>query len=353
MREKTKKNKKKEAKPPKAKDVAQFVTAEGTKALNTVSNDTGAKRGVKRKKSMADTPSTSDKKRKTVEPNVRQALSFENPVGFKWNSATYSCAYDSLFSILLSVYISSKETWSTKISQQNSYLRMFQEQFDKVLAYEQSMEEARDYLRQQVHASNPKEFPVTGRDGTDLYKFCIEFFFNENQYLVKKLICKRCKLDFAVHSEDILLWHCSKFLWKNSPTKLGSYKQRKLSEWLMPLWNRKATESCIHCRKKLSWRYDFEEFPNFLTFSFENIDIMLDQVITVDEEQEYRLCGVIYFGEFHFTSRIITPDGNVWFNDGVTTGNQCKFEGNLKIINPSNMQMAHGKKCSVAVYTKV
>ncbi|KAJ7234566.1 hypothetical protein C8J57DRAFT_1089612, partial [Mycena rebaudengoi] len=41
------------------------------------------------------------------------------------------------------------------------------------------------------------------------------------------------------------------------------------------------------------------------------------------------LRGVIYHGEGHFTSRIFTPDGEIWFRDGITTRSFTRYDGNL------------------------
>ncbi|KAJ7225157.1 hypothetical protein C8J57DRAFT_1093585, partial [Mycena rebaudengoi] len=37
-------------------------------------------------------------------------------------------------------------------------------------------------------------------------------------------------------------------------------------------------------------------------------------------------------GDEHFTSRMFTTDGNIWFHDGITTRSSTRFEGNLRNI---------------------
>ena len=39
------------------------------------------------------------------------------------------------------------------------------------------------------------------------------------------------------------------------------------------------------------------------------------------------LRGVVYYGNHHYTSRIIDIDRNVWFNDGMTTGRSSQSQG--------------------------
>ncbi|KAJ6550746.1 hypothetical protein B0H10DRAFT_1723445, partial [Mycena sp. CBHHK59/15] len=43
----------------------------------------------------------------------------------------------------------------------------------------------------------------------------------------------------------------------------------------------------------------------------------------------YALSAVIYSGNVHFTSRIIRPNGSVWYHDVIETGKQSQSEGLL------------------------
>ena len=64
----------------------------------------------------------------------------------------------------------------------------------------------------------------------------------------------------------------------------------------------------------------------------------------------YKLRGIIYFGENHFTSRIISETGQTWFHDGITTGQSVIYEGDVHNVRALNM--CQGKQASMAVYTK-
>ena len=46
--------------------------------------------------------------------------------------------------------------------------------------------------------------------------------------------------------------------------------------------------------------------------------------------------GLIYHGDFHFTSHIIGSDSNVWYNDGITTGSTCENEGDFDKLSTGN-----------------
>jgi hypothetical protein len=54
-------------------------------------------------------------------------------------------------------------------------------------------------------------------------------------------------------------------------------------------------------------------------------------VVTTTDGQRtmYRLRGVMYHLEDHFTLRFITESGSVWYHDGMSTGQQMENEGNF------------------------
>jgi hypothetical protein len=43
----------------------------------------------------------------------------------------------------------------------------------------------------------------------------------------------------------------------------------------------------------------------------------------------YRLAGIVYFGDMHFVARIIRQDGQIWFHDGITTQRNLIYEGSI------------------------
>ncbi|KAH9910244.1 uncharacterized protein B0H18DRAFT_827734, partial [Fomitopsis serialis] len=67
----------------------------------------------------------------------------------------------------------------------------------------------------------------------------------------------------------------------------------------------------------------------------------------------YRLCGVIYFGGFHFTARIISTNGHIWFNDGKETGQNCTDEGILTASGGLQLCSAGNRHMTIGLYVKV
>ena len=63
--------------------------------------------------------------------------------------------------------------------------------------------------------------------------------------------------------------------------------------------------------------------------------------------------GLIYHGDFHFTSCIIGTDGIVWYHDGMTTRSSCANEGDFNKMSSRNLLKCKGKKLILVVYARV
>ena len=63
------------------------------------------------------------------------------------------------------------------------------------------------------------------------------------------------------------------------------------------------------------------------------------------------LKGIVYYGKNHFTSRIISKDGKIWFNDRISTGGKSIEEGHLSTMTVKNIKKCKGKDLVLAVYS--
>ncbi|KAF9455434.1 hypothetical protein BDZ94DRAFT_1351343, partial [Collybia nuda] len=65
----------------------------------------------------------------------------------------------------------------------------------------------------------------------------------------------------------------------------------------------------------------------------------------------YKLKGIIYFANEHFTCRIIQSDGTVWFHDGITTGRFLTRDGNIG--DSINLSSSRTQDAVAAFYAQV
>ena len=98
----------------------------------------------------------------------------------------------------------------------------------------------------------------------------------------------------------------------------------------------------------------FHKKPTVLMCALNGVDLKVSRKVKIDfgrHEKTFFIRGIIYFGGFHFTSRIVTQEGVVWFHDGIATRRQMQKVGNLSSIPNSEILNCHGKKASVVVYS--
>jgi hypothetical protein len=114
---------------------------------------------------------------------------------------------------------------------------------------------------------------------------------------------------------------------------------------------------CPMCLSHMRACVFYTEFPLMLLFDHSAYIVKPSKEIKFNCEDnqtiKYRLIGLLYFGGFHFTSRIISSEGDVWYHDGIQTGNNFKSQGHRKFMNDEDWQACEGRKLVMSIYTKV
>ena len=87
---------------------------------------------------------------------------------------------------------------------------------------------------------------------------------------------------------------------------------------------------CATCDTHLVKHTTFIQTPPLLAFDLCNgSTITLDPIVWIlcnNSRIRYVLRGVIYFDNHHFTERVITSTGMVWYHDGIFTGRSLVYE---------------------------
>jgi hypothetical protein len=100
----------------------------------------------------------------------------------------------------------------------------------------------------------------------------------------------------------------------------------------------------------------FKTSPSMLVFEIDTRNIKVSK--TLKFEQEGRMVvldirGLIYHEDFHFISHIIGIDGIAWYHDGMTTGSNCKNDGDFDKFSSNDLLNFRGKKLILVVYARV
>jgi hypothetical protein len=114
-----------------------------------------------------------------------------------------------------------------------------------------------------------------------------------------------------------------------------------------------SPRSCRQCSHSVFIINEFAVAPPLLAIDISGHDLQLDNETYVkvgNVQYTYTLIGIVYYGDDHFTARIILEDGQIWFHDGITTGRNTIYDGSLA-LNCPDLRTCRGKRASLVIYS--
>jgi len=108
---------------------------------------------------------------------------------------------------------------------------------------------------------------------------------------------------------------------------------------------------CPECSGKLIKNTYMNEAPQLLILHIPYTNIKISQKMNIGGKT---LClkGVVYYGNYHYTSRIIDSDKNIWFHDGMTTGSGSQSQGSVTKIKSKYFNKYNRKSVALLVYAQ-
>jgi hypothetical protein len=316
----------------KKSDILNFVPAQGSAPL------------VLKRKLEDDViiaSNTSDMKRRKI--STHHTNDTESPLGLLWDGENYSCAYDALLTILLSIWSQNPSTWKTRFKDMNRIMNVLATGFYRASNNQGTLESARNKVRHLLHQRNPVLFPY-GYAGTPITDMVEQLLRSDNIIASNWLRCVDCE-DENNRANDLqtCVIQCSDAADCTTATCL----QKKFVD-------RHPTRRCTQCCGELDRITRFEIIPKILVFAVNHESVRVSKKMRFrdgDSSVVFTLKGVVYTGDFHYTSRIFI-NGNVWFHDGMVTGRKCKYEGKLSAFTDADLSVCNGKTLSLVVYAQ-
>ena len=323
--------------PPKLPPASQNMTNTGYVPTDSQSppppyippNDTSLTKQPKRKAPTLDISEVVKKKPRSHPPHS----SFSSQELFTWH--LNSCAYDSFFGILYSLWFTNPNRWTQEFTVINPFfLGQLAQNFHQVANQSITINNARDNLRHILSQTHPDYFPW-GQFVTldDLLYYTLQ---TSSATMQSELVCQQSHstIFHTMHTFLISITHIN---------------GESIQSWLTSPQESTYSE-CVQCQSPRA-RYLKLLYPlPVIIFEFPSGDTILNNIITIpinNEHHEYSLKGVIYHGSNHFTSRIISPDNVVWYHDGMTTGPHIINEGPC---NSLNLMTCRNRNACAAIY---
>ena len=118
----------------------------------------------------------------------------------------------------------------------------------------------------------------------------------------------------------------------------------------------RTAHTCSTCQETLTRVHKFALPLPLIALDISNCpEINLDHAFHIpidDIESMYKLRGIIYYGQSHFTARVIQNNGLVCYHDGLERGKNLVYEGTLANLLDNNLSECRGRQATVAMYVK-
>ena len=272
------------------------------------------------------------KRRKTVLGSIAQG---DDPLGMIWDSQNYSCAYDSVFTILGDIWVYNPTMWTREFNLMSSFANKLGLEYQKVSLQQENLENARNTIRKLLHNKDPVAFPY-GKNGVDMSDLLLRMFTGKT---IGKILynCTNCGTSSTSTSRVTSLYSISR------------KKYATIQEHIDATSNK--TKKCTQCGQDVSKTYKYNSPIRFqaIGLSQQSQDIEISKSIKVCSVV-IPIRGAIYYSSGHFVCRIISPTGEIWYHDGIETRQQCVREGYLADYTEDSLRYQGTKICIGVIY---
>ncbi len=269
--------------------------------------------------------------------NTHQQICNHVPEGFAWSDN--SCAYDSVMTILFSLWTSDNlqhEAFSDMTSNASMAL---QQTFANIID-DQEFEKHRDMFRHALETidSQSHRFGEITAVGSLLHHLLATDHETTR-------IHNRCSNN---HTEPVHSISSGHF-------QPGTEAHRSIQQWV-DLPSSYTRRRCRVCSDPYAQFVDYVDLPQMIAFEIRDKSTTLDPFVSVKQVTgtvlKYRLAGIVYFGDVHFVACIIRQDGQIWFHDGITTRRNLLYEGSIA-SGLIDLSSAHSKDVHTGIYCRI
>ena len=271
---------------------------------------------------------------------VQHARHLDVPIGCKWSQN--SCAYDSLFTPLFSLWCNDRDYWTENLRDMgNAVTDLLVSGFSCYEKGEGSLEDARD---------DAKHFIACCRNGvpfgqnTSIENVCSHFLRTNRVIFERHYICPNGHSIHHSNDYDAVILQ-------------GVNEYESITQWVSPETHH-VNARCQTCHHMVNIRLKFHHCPLLLVFSMLGLRLHLDSnfLLSVDNHNcMYTLIAVVYYADLHFTAQIITRDGIIWYYDGLALVNQnvltLEYMGSMH-CHPDMLTCKNSQACA-AIYAKL
>ena len=316
-------------------DMAEGRKVKGNAAKRRHSSGLQAQ-GLRCASQVTSVPAT--RKQKSDENSLPSyAVHYEVPVGCRWSQN--SCAYDTVFTSAFVLWCSDRQHWTENLKGMgNAVADLLVHSFSSYEKSEASLEDGHDSARHLiVRSTNGLPFGrYTSIANVSIHLLSTNKVVSERYYI--------CPNGHHVHHSD---------------DRVSVLSNRVHDQWVSAETHHTEAYCCI-CHHVVSIKLRFQYGPPLLVFSMAgsrtHINTSFD-IVSIDNcVSMYTLLAIIYYTDQHFTAKIVTCDGRIWYYDGLALINpniQPTLEEVGSIHCQPDLWICRGGQATAAIYAKV
>ena len=263
------------------------------------------------------------------------------PLGLKWDSENFSCGYDSFFTIIYNIWRDNVSRISLDLSGCSDLMNILCENFEKVNRKLLTFEDARDHVRMLLHRSNAHIFPM-GKEGMTVSSL-VQKLMGDTTFGSISNTSDACGSARSVGFGGFHILNSEGADRLDVPTLLGAERSQR--------YGRRWCSNCFQV-VSISRKTCLDQIP--CVFALESTGAIPSVQLRLTHGSgaiTFNLRGLIYWGNFHFVSRIVDKSGQVWFHDGITTGASCEWERTIDLSSDTRwLRNARSKELCCCVY---
>jgi len=259
------------------------------------------------------------------------------PIGSHWNDN--SCAYDAVITALYNLWLLDERVSQTFSSASNE-LKSLARDFNNTKHHKCSLDTARDNLCARLQTHDPVKFQrglfASVSDILDVVLH-LQTPVTATVYRCPNPNCMNTEANERVHYAY------------SAHVDIEPYRINSIQQFVRGCKTDRSSK-CSQCMTSMISSISFLDSPPILCFNLCGRSPTLNATVTIQRDitdHIYRLRGIIYYKNNHFTTRIINNLQEVWHHDGMRTVNTITYEGSLNRLNLKNRD---GAIPSVAIY---
>ena len=250
--------------------------------------------------------------------------------GVIWDEQNWSCGYDSFVVSIYSIWQSNRNLWSFLLPTINPvYFSTMPALFNDASNNIQRLHGVRDHVRHTLHSFHPDSFPW-GRSLVSVNDIWETVTLSDRVIYTKTTSCSNPSCD-ALEQRALVHFPILNITGR-VPLSVRAWLDSKYIDDV-------ACPSCgATSREYLLW----SDLPFIIVFNTNGLpSLEIDEFIHVNQST-FRLCALTYYGEGHYTTRLVNKDG-IWYHDGIETGASLVYESLLdtNIFSCRNRQVSN------------